>query len=263
VNYRRLIHVKIRRFSLILCLLAWSLSKQLSRSGVEEPPPKSVHPFCGTRPDRLQHELQLSRSLRAMRQLVTRREALTTAANATQDVGQIAVIEDDGTIVTPKNPFDLTGSTLRLAPVSPGSYLLSQRQETVGGSFGTPLSLADDDSREIAFTGGFRFPFFGATHLSVFINSDGNLTFGQGDSGTDWSLSRFNSGPPRIGGFFADLDPTAGGSVFYNAWPDRFVVTWDHVREYGGTTETSFQVTLFADGAFEFAYGALTARRFR
>jgi hypothetical protein len=177
-------------------------------------------------------------------------------------MGQIAVIEDDGTIVTPQDPFDLPSLTLRLSPAGPGSYLLSQRQETIGSSFGTALSLTDDDSREIAFTGGFRFPFFGTTYLSVFINSDGNLTFSQGDNAsTDRSLSRFNGGPPRIGGFFADLDPTAGrGGVFYNALPDRFVVTWDRVREFDGLTESSFQVTLFADGAFELVYGGVSAQ---
>ena len=127
------------------------------------------------------------------------------------------MIEDDGTIVTTQNPFDLPSLTLRLGPTGPGgSYLLSQRQETMGSSFGTAVSLRDDDSREITFTGGFRFPFFGTTYLSVFINSDGNLTFGQGDASSNrqesYSLQR---GPPRIGGFFADFDPTAGrGGVF-------------------------------------------------
>jgi hypothetical protein len=178
-------------------------------------------------------------------------------------MGQLAVIEDDGTIVTTQNPFDLPSLTLRLSPTgSAGSYLLSQRPETIGSSFGTAVSLTDDDSREITFTGGFRFPFFGTTYLSVFINSDGNLTFGQADNAsTDRNLTRFNGGPPRIGGFFADLDPTAGrGGVFYSALPDRFVVTWDHIREFDGFTESSFQVTLFADGAFELIYGSISAK---
>ncbi|HEU0004824.1 MAG TPA: IPT/TIG domain-containing protein, partial [Terriglobia bacterium] len=224
---------------------------------------KSSHPLCGTRPDGLQRELQRSRDLRAVRQFRAQRQALSVAAGATQDLGQIAVIEDDGTIVTTQNPFDLPSLTLRLSPVSqPGSYLLSQRQESIGSGFGTAVNLGDDDSREITFTGGFRFPFFGTTYLSVFINSDGNLTFGQPDSAsTDRNLTRFNSGPPRIGGFFADLDPTTGrGGVFYNALPDRFVVTWDRIREFGGFTESSFQVSLFADGAFELVYGGVSAQ---
>jgi len=253
----------MRRFFLILCLLSLNSSSHLSRSNFDKASPKSSHPFCGTRPDRFQRELQRARDLRAVRQFRAQRQALSTAAGATQDVGQIAVIEDDGTIVAPQNPFDLPSLTLRVNPVGlGGSYLLSQRQETIGSSFGTRVTLTDDDSREIAFTGGFRFPFFGTTYLSIFINSDGNLTFGQGDNAsTDRSLSRFNGGSPRIGGFFADLDPTAGrGGVFFNALPDRFVVTWDRVREFDGFTESSFQVTLFADGAFELVYGGVSAQ---
>ena len=253
----------MRPFLLIVCLLCFNSTNQFSRSTFDKPSLKSLHPFCGTRPDRLQHELQRSRDLRAVREFRAQRQALGAAAGATQDVGQIAVIEDDGTIVTTQNPFDLPSAAVRLAPAGPGgSYLLSQRQETIGSSFGTAVNLTDDDSREIAFTGGFRFPFFGTTYLSVFINSDGNLTFGQGDNlSTDRNLTRFNGGPPRIGGFFADLDPTAGrGGVFYNALPDRFVVTWDRIREFGGLTESSFQVTLFADGTFELIYGGISAQ---
>jgi IPT/TIG domain len=252
----------MKPFVLILCLLVLNSSNALARSNFDKASRKSQHAFCGTRPDRLQRELQRSRELHAVRQFRAQREALSAAAGATQDVGQIAVVEDDGTIVSPQNPFDLPSVTLRLSPTGPGgSYLLSQRQETIGTNFGARVTLTDDDSREIAFTGGFRFPFFGASHLSVFINSDGNLTFGQGDNAsTARSLSRFNGGPPRIGGFFADLDPTTGrGGVFFNALPDRFVVTWDRIREFEGFTESSFQVVLFADGAFELVYGGISA----
>ncbi|HEX2521133.1 MAG TPA: IPT/TIG domain-containing protein, partial [Terriglobia bacterium] len=93
------------------------------------------------------------------------------------------------------------------------------------------------------------------------VNSDGNLTFGQGDSAsTARDLTRFNFGPPRIGGFFADLDPTTGrGAVFVNALADRFVITWSRIREFQGSTESSFQIVLFPDGAFELVYGGIAA----
>ena len=142
----------MRPFLLILCLVCVNATNHFSRSTFDRPL-KSLHSFCGTRPDGLQRELQRSRDLRAVRQFRAQRHALSAAAGATQDVGQIAVIEDDGTIVTTQNPFDLPSVTLRLAPVGPGgSYLLSQRQETIGSSFGTRVSLGDDDSREITFT---------------------------------------------------------------------------------------------------------------
>ena len=253
----------MRRFVLILCLVCLNPTSQFSRSIFDRTSLKSPHSFCGTRPDRLQHELQRSRDLRAVRQFRAQRQALGAVSGTTQDVGQIAVIEDDGTVVATQNPFDLPSLAVRLSPIGPGgSYLLSQRAETMGSSFGTTVTLGDDDSREVTFTGGFRFPFFGTTYLSVFINSDGNLTFGQGDaSSNDRSLTRFNAGPPRIGGFFADFDPTTGrGGVFFNALPDRFVVTWDRIREFDGITESSFQVILFADGAFELVYGGVSAQ---
>ena len=37
-------------------------------------------------------------------------------------------------------------------------------------------------------------------------------------------------------------------------------MTWDRIREFDGLTESSFQVTLFADGAFELIYGGISAQ---
>ncbi len=219
--------------------------------------------FCGTYPGRVLREQARSRDLRRVAASRADQQSIRLAANATQDIGQIAVIEDDGTIVSPQNGFDLPAATLRLSPVGPGgSYMFTQRPETIGSDFGTQITLTDDDTRQITFSGGFRFPFFGASYTSVFINSDGNITFGQGDSAsTARDLSRFNGGPPRIAGFFADLDPSTGrGGVFYNPLPDRFVVTWSRVREFQGLTESSFQIVLFADGAFELVYGGISAQ---
>jgi hypothetical protein len=219
--------------------------------------------FCGTYPGRVAREQARSRDLRRVAESREKRQALTLAANATEDRGQIAVIEDDGSIVFPQNPFDLPAATLRLTPEgASGSYRLTQRQETIGSNFGTQVVLADDDTHQIPFPANFQFPFFGATQTSVFVNSDGNITFGAGDSASiDRDLSRFNSGPPRIGAFFADLDPSAGrGAVYYNPLPDRLVITWSRVREYQGIAESSFQIVLFPDGAFELVYGGVSAQ---
>ena len=148
----------MRPFLLILCLVCLNSTNQFSRSTFDKPSLKSLHPFCGTRPDRLQRELQRSRDLRAVRQFRAQRQALSAAAGATQDVGQIAVIEDDGTIVTTQNPFDLPSVTLRLAPAGPGgSYLLSQRQETIGSSFGTAVNLGTTTAARSLSPVGFVF----------------------------------------------------------------------------------------------------------
>src|SRR5262245_66657837 len=119
----------MRRFVLVLCLACLNPTSQLSRSTLRTPQ-KSSHPFCGTHSGRLEHELQRSRDLRAIGEFRSQSQPLSAASGATQDVGQIAVIEDDGSIVTAQNPFDLPSLTVRLAPAgNGGSYLLSQRPE--------------------------------------------------------------------------------------------------------------------------------------
>jgi hypothetical protein len=118
--------------------------------------------------------------------------ALSAVSGATQDVNNIAVMEDDGTIITEANPFDLAGRALTFAPNGAGAYTVSRHDGTVNQNFGTKLPLTDDDFRQVAFQSGFKFPFFGTTYNSVFVNSDGNITFTEGDAEhTERDLSRF------------------------------------------------------------------------
>ena len=220
-------------FPVLILLLACFPAEGLSRSTSPRPSRLSNHPFCGAYPGRIFDEL---RKAKAVRQLVElRRSPLALRANsvATGDVGNIAVIEDDGTIVSQANPFDLAGTNLRMTPNGPGAYALSTQPGSINQTLGTKLALTDDDFREIAFPTGFQFPFLGTNYSSVFINSDGNITFTQGDSAhTDRDLSRFNGGVPRIAALFDDLDPTLGdGGVYYNILPDRFL---DYVEPDSG-----------------------------
>ena len=68
------------------------------------------------------------------------------------------------------------------------------------------------------------------------MNSDGNVTFDEGDSAsTDRNVARLLTGPPRVSPFLADLDPTTGGGVFVNAAADQYVVTWCNVRGFDST----------------------------
>ena len=50
--------------------------------------------------------------------------------------------------------------------------------------------------------------FFGEEYTELFVNSDGNLTFGKGDAAS-WArdLQRFLGESPRIGVLYADLNP--------------------------------------------------------
>jgi hypothetical protein len=221
----------------------------------------AAHSFCGTYPGRVRDDLRRFQELRLIKQALRPQAPLSRVSEATQDTNDIAVIEDDGTVISEANSFDLAGKTLTFTPAGASSYTLSRQDGTVNQDSGTKLPLTDDDFREVAFQSSFRFPFFGTTYSSVFINSDGNITFTNGDAEhTERDLIRLNSGVPRIAPFLADLDPTTGqGGVYYNQLADRFMITWRLIREFDGFLPSTAQLSLFADGSFQMTYGAVAA----
>jgi uncharacterized protein (TIGR03437 family) len=120
------------------------------------------------------------------------------------------------------------------------------------------VALGDDDSRQLTLP--FAFPFYGVTYSTVFLNSDGNLSFVAPESASTLrSLGRMTGGPPRISPLFDDLDPSlVAGGVRYLADSTRAVFTWVAVPEYSQTGVSpfglTFQVRLYPDGRIQFAY---------
>lgn len=170
------------------------------------------------------------------------------------DIGEIAVIEGSpGTIIDP-NAFDLKGKKI-FFDESAGKYRLRVRGGSVAATQGSPITLSDDDSEQVTFTSGFSFPFFGTTYNSVFINSDGNLTFTEkDDASTPRDIFRTLQGPPRIAAFFADLNPGARGEVRVLQTGTKFRVTWREVPEFGTSNSNTVQITLSKNGNIQFAY---------
>jgi hypothetical protein len=129
----------IRRL-LLFCLL-WPVIT----SPLQARPPQHLqqkgHSFCGTYPDRLEHDLRKYKDLRLLQAARSKRMALASVGGSMEDIDNIAVIEDDGTIVTPFNFFDLKGKAVRFTPVAAaGSYRVSIRQADLNPDFGTKLS---------------------------------------------------------------------------------------------------------------------------
>ena len=124
-------------------------------------------------------------------------------------------------------------------------------------------SLTDDDQELFTFPGGFTFPFFGQVYDRVTVNTDGNLTFGAGDSEiTPRDEGRFVSGPPRIAPLFTDLNPEPKGDI--QALFDGLSLTfqWIDVPEYlpfGVAPGNTFAVELFPDGSIRFEYDQIRA----
>jgi hypothetical protein len=174
---------------------------------------------------------------------------------ASQDIGEIAVLEDDGTLFLRQNAFDLRNLGLRFERNSAGGYDVTRVDPSFRQSIGTSLTLTDDDASRQSLP--FAFSFYGQQQSSVFVNSDGNLTFEDADTASSTrGFARLLGGPPRIAPFFADLDPSTGnGRVFVQSASDAFVVTWCGVRGFESTRTMTVQARLLPTGVIEMTFG--------
>lgn len=175
------------------------------------------------------------------------------------DVGEIAVMRSNSTNFIQPNRFDLARKKITFSRNPAGGYNVKVTGGVVAATQGTPITLADDDFRRIAFTGGFSFPFYDATYRVVFLSSDGNLTFRSGDKAiTPRDVLRVVAGSPRIAPFFEDLNPALKGTIRVLQTPTRFSVTWNDISQFldVGTNSNTFQVNLFKNGNIEFIYGS-------
>ena len=192
----------------------------------------------------------------AARRLRASSEIATSLAN--EDIGEIAVIQDEGDVITPANAFDLQQSGLRFAPRAGGGYDVSRTDASFRAALGDTVTLADDDS--VSRTVPFTFNFYGRPQTLAWVNSDGNITFGVRDTAiTSRSISRLLSGAPRVAAFFADLDPSAGGTVFVRAAADAFTATWCGVRVFDSSRQVTVQTSFFPDGSLEMKYSGTPA----
>ncbi|HYP30208.1 MAG TPA: hypothetical protein VE262_26115 [Blastocatellia bacterium] len=120
------------------------------------------------------------------------------------------------------------------------------------------------------FEGGFEFLFGGPVASCVwngfFLNSNGNITFGGGDTDNFANVLDFRAGLPRIAPAWTDLNPAARAVNLCNfpvqalgfANVNAFKIRWINVPEFGleGCTATqinggrsnTFAVTLYDDG---------------
>ena len=226
---------------------------------------KGSRETCGTYPERAREEIlrshlntqrrELDRAFRKMAGLAIQMEP----KGAARDVGQIAVLEEDAGMISRRNPFNLNQRLVRFSPAGEGYRLevTASNYSTQEQLQGAAIDLFDDDDTR-GYALNFSFPFFGQSYSRLNVNSDGNLTFLEGDAATaDRSLGRLLSGLPRLAPLFADLDVTRAGRISVYSRPDRFVVTWLAVPEYsnfGVGAQNTFQLRIFPNGTIEFVY---------
>jgi hypothetical protein len=122
---------------------------------------------------------------------------------------------------------------------------------------GTRLDTISDvvDGNEEVTLSNFTFPFYGINHSSIFVSSNGMITFGSGSS------SYINqpiptSGTPNnfIAPFWEDLNTSTAGDIYILEQADRLIVQYEAVAPYSGTGSYTFQVVLHDSGLIEYMY---------
>ena len=122
---------------------------------------------------------------------------------------------------------------------------------------GIVLDLGDDDSAMVGL--GFSFPYQGADWTEVYVNSNGNLTFGSGNIDFSESVSDLLSDQPRIAPLWVDLSPNNGGQVVVEYGSGSATVSFIGVPEFFSTGSNTFSVTMYDDGTYEINFGAVSA----
>ena len=126
---------------------------------------------------------------------------------------------------------------------------------------GTPIAIGDDDTVPVTLARPFNFQ--GQARNSVFVNSNGSLSFGAGDTSFQATVPAFLAGPPRISPLWTDLDPTGflgnPGVVVVDANARPAAVHFVSVSEFFSSNPNYFTAELRDQGGITLKWGP-TAR---
>ncbi len=201
---------------------------------------------------------------------------------ATDGAGNTTVIDNGGNCFTfstvstsdyltalyDVEPFNLTQTRLLFTPSLDSSgynvchdFVDDFTTSPYGGEL---LTVSDDGFALRQLGGGAQLYLFGKVYDSVYIGSNGYLTFLNSDTNYSPSLDVHFS-QPRVSGLFADLNPEVRGSVYYEQRSNRVVISFIDVPVYSSSgvyaasNSNSFQVEMFYNGRIRITYLNVTA----
>jgi len=105
----------------------------------------------------------------------------------------------------------------------------------------------------------FLFPFYGNEFDTIYVSSNGFITFGAGSSQiANYPLPSTSAPPNLIDMFHDDLYPSSQGDVYFKDEGTRVIVQFDNVRAYDGSGNYTFQIVLEESGSITLYYSSLT-----
>ena len=177
------------------------------------------------------------------------------------------------TTTTTTNPSTTSGNqpTKLMYPYGPnsGDTLLPKNDD---GSYG-PTKI------------GLRFPFFNKVYSSMYVNSNGFISFLSAIN-KNFPIQKYPMATPLISPFWSDINTLVGGQIYFresfcscdlnqakteiaNIYSTSFnplrlyITTWDQVAAYGGNSSqnNTFQLVIATDGILSFLiynFGSMT-----
>jgi hypothetical protein len=191
----------------------------------------------------------------------------------------VTAISAEGLIQEPGHYFDLEGKTLRFTPKSEG-YIV----QSLPLDYRTNLGVFLNFQNQARVTLPFSFPFGGKSWTEIFVNLNGNVSFGRPEveflpfrdrwpRATVQSVAaaldvRSNGGSELVIAPLWSLYGVVTGGVFANSSDQMCMVTWELMRSQapGAPWNDSppgfnvFQARLFPNGVIEFAYKQVSER---
>jgi hypothetical protein len=163
----------------------------------------------------------------------------------------IVLVPADGDYIVGVTTFPDTGFTG--IGTETGRYVLNVRTYE-----GTIVPGGDDTSVAVPFP-GFSFNFQGAPYANVFVNSNGNLTFGAGNTDFTETVAELLSGPPRIAPLWDDLN-AATGLLLASAETGALTIHFISVPEFFTDSPNYFSVKMEAAGKVTISYDGILAQ---
>ncbi|MEQ8475031.1 choice-of-anchor D domain-containing protein [Fulvivirga sp.] len=126
-------------------------------------------------------------------------------------------------------------------------------------STGINLNLGDDNYELLSLP--FEVEYYGEVKSDIYISSNGFISFSQ----TGASSLSYNSFPnpntPNdvIAGLWTDLNPGAGGGVYYQTESDKVIIQYDQVPLYSAGGSYTFQIILYENGEIRIQYLSLSS----